>query len=230
MLSFKTPMICASIMERSTSDFLRTAEDARSADLVEIRADGIAGLSAGRLRKLIGAVKERTKKPVILTIRPRNEGGLFEGEEERANILMDCASTADIVDLELSMDRHARGRIMERAHTSIISHHDFSGTPSKQEMLNIVKREFKEGADIAKVAVRAESAGDVMKLLNATKEASTLGKVCMIAMGSEGRMSRIIAPVFGSVITYGYVNRPTAPGQASVDELNTALQILGLRE
>ena len=45
------------------------------------------------------------------------------------------------------------------------------------------------------------------------------GAVCTIAMGDLGRHSRVIAPIYGSVMTYGYVDAPTAPGQLRVDEL-----------
>ena len=45
------------------------------------------------------------------------------------------------------------------------------------------------------------------------------GAVCTIAMGDLDRHSRVIAPIYGSVMTYGYVDAPTAPGQLRVDEL-----------
>jgi 3-dehydroquinate dehydratase-1 len=48
-------------------------------------------------------------------------------------------------------------------------------------------------------------------------------------MGSLGLHSRICAPVYGSLLTYGYVRRPVAPGQIRVDRLLEGLKILGLR-
>ena len=48
---------------------------------------------------------------------------------------------------------------------------------------------------------------------------SSKGAVCTIAMGDLGRHSRVIAPIYGSVMTYGYMDAPTAPGQLRVDEL-----------
>jgi 3-dehydroquinate dehydratase-1 len=48
-------------------------------------------------------------------------------------------------------------------------------------------------------------------------------------MGSIGQHSRLVAPVYGSLLTYGYVRRPVAPGQIRVDRLLEGLRILGLR-
>jgi len=45
-------------------------------------------------------------------------------------------------------------------------------------------------------------------------------------MGEKGKHSRVIAPVYGSVMTYGYVDTPTAPGQLKVDELKKILKML----
>jgi 3-dehydroquinate dehydratase-1 len=50
--------------------------------------------------------------------------------------------------------------------------------------------------------------------------------LCMIAMGEVGRHLRAVAPLYGSVLTYGYVSEPTAPGQMSVSELRQALMLM----
>ncbi|CAG0981854.1 partial 3-dehydroquinate dehydratase, partial [Methanosarcinales archaeon] len=52
------------------------------------------------------------------------------------------------------------------------------------------------------------------------------GQVCAIAMGEIGKHSRVMAPLYGSVMTYGYVDIPVAPGQLRVDELKNMLKIL----
>jgi 3-dehydroquinate dehydratase-1 len=61
-------------------------------------------------------------------------------------------------------------------------------------------------------------------LLDATLHAK--GPVCTISMGATGKHSRIIAPVYGSVMTYGYVDTPTAPGQLRIDELKNVLNMI----
>jgi 3-dehydroquinate dehydratase-1 len=112
----------------------------------------------------------------------------------------------------------------------IISHHDFNSTPSEEKMLRVLRDELRAGADIAKLAVRANNMGDVLRLLEVTLEASRYGRVCTISMGEYGRLSRMASPLFGSVLTYGYVSTPTAPGQLSLVELRQALRILGVKK
>ncbi len=72
----------------------------------------------------------------------------------------------------------------------------------------------------------AHSKKDVLKVLNVTAEASKLGDVCIISMGKAGRLSRVVAPLFGSCITYASIGEPTAPGQLSVSNVKSVLEVL----
>jgi len=47
-------------------------------------------------------------------------------------------------------------------------------------------------------------------------------------MGNIGKHSRIMAPIYGSLLTYGYVRNPVAPGQMRVDEIRKWLNLMGL--
>ena len=91
-------------------------------------------------------------------------------------------------------------------------------------MEGVIRESLDAGADIAKLAVMPNSLQDVLRLLDVTLKAN--GPVCTIAMGEKGKHSRVIAPVYGSVMTYGYVDTPTAPGQLKVDELKYILKML----
>jgi 3-dehydroquinate dehydratase-1 len=51
--------------------------------------------------------------------------------------------------------------------------------------------------------------------------------LCIVAMGEMGRHLRVVAPIYGSLLTYGYVAEPTAPGQLKVAELKAAMKMLG---
>ena len=91
-------------------------------------------------------------------------------------------------------------------------------------MDGIIRESMEAGADIAKLAVMPGSLSDVLRLLEVTLHAKE--PVCTIAMGATGKHSRIIAPVYGSVMTYGYVETPMAPGQLRIDELKNLLKML----
>jgi 3-dehydroquinate dehydratase-1 len=192
------------------------------ADILEIRID----LLEVDVDKLIKDVKQ-LGMPIIITNRSNHDGGAWKGpEDDRISGLISVLQLADAVDIELCANDV--DIVIKRAKTLgktvIVSTHDFGKTPDTEVMRGILEESFSVGADIAKLAVMALSFEDVLRLL----ELTLLSKkpVCTIAMGEKGRHSRVVAPIYGSVMTYGYIGTATAPGQLRVDELKTILDIL----
>ncbi len=192
------------------------------ADILEVRIDLLdmdVSMAILQIKKL--------DLPVIITNRMKQEGGAWEGsEDERIQTLLSLIPLADAVDIELCA--RERDNVVEKARTEgktvIISTHDFQNTPELEVMAGIINESFEAGADIAKLAVTPQTLLDVLHLLEVTLRA--FGKVCTIAMGNMGRHSRVVAPIYGSVMTYGYVDKPAAPGQLRVDELKSILKLL----
>lgn len=228
--------ICASIVAENRNDVLSLAEKAvkEGIDLVEIRADALENQSFGNIKKLIEKTNEIIKRSgskieVILTLRKKEEGGSFRGsEDERIEVIEKLLESADFdyIDIELSCGERVLKKIVEKAKKNekkvIISYHDFEKTPSKDYLLWIMKKELAFGADVAKIAVKASNEKDVLNLLEACIDAKeTDAKFCMISMGEAGKITRFIAPFFGSEITYGYIEgrEKAAPGQISVQKL-----------
>ncbi|MFU8767666.1 MAG: type I 3-dehydroquinate dehydratase, partial [Candidatus Methanoperedens sp.] len=108
--------------------------------------------------------------------------------------------------------------------TLIISTHDFRKTPETGVMKGVLDESFAAGADIAKLAVMPGSFDDALRLLDVTLHAKSA--VCTIAMGDIGKHSRVVAPIYGSVMTYGSVGTATAPGQLRVDELKKIFKLI----
>lgn len=192
------------------------------ADLLELRIDLIPGKPQGVLAEL-----KKLRLPVIITNRMADQGGLWQGsEDERIRELLSLLPLADAVDIELcARDRDSVViKARNAGKTVIISTHDFQKTPDNKVMDGIISKSLEAGADIAKLAVMPGSLCDVLRLLDVTLHAK--GPVCTIAMGATGKHSRVIAPVYGSVMTYGYVETPTAPGQLRIDELKNLLKML----
>ncbi len=192
------------------------------ADILELRIDLLDSDACQALLDI-----KKTGMPVIITNRMKEEGGAWAGsEDERIRILVSLLPLADAVDIELCAEK--REHVVEKARSSgktvIISTHDFKKTPETVVMAGILNESFKAGADIAKLAVMPGSLEDVLRLLDVTLHAR--GTVCTIAMGETGRHSRVVAPVYGSVMTYGYVENAIAPGQLRVDELRAILKLL----
>jgi 3-dehydroquinate dehydratase-1 len=197
---------------------------ALGADVIEARVD----LAAEEPQLFVEKVDE-LDKPLIVTVRPTWEGGAFKRSDgERARLFKKLMPAADYIDVELRAKNVDELVSLTRGSgaLSIVSYHDFEKTPSKKDMLDILAR-CREKGDVAKLAVMPGGPRDVLALFEATLEAKK--PVCAIAMGEIGMHSRLVAPVYGSLFTYGYVRKPVAPGQMRVDKIIEGLGLLGLR-
>ncbi|ABK14331.1 MAG: type I 3-dehydroquinate dehydratase [Methanothrix sp.] len=216
-LRIKTPAIVASL----GADAERVASRAESegADIIEVRLDLLADPD------VIRDIRSTVSLPLIATNRIASEGGSFRGSEERRiSILRDASRFSDIIDIELM----APGRDMLLKNIScpaLISYHDFSGVPDN--LKSIIEDAMRAGADLVKIAVTPHSMQEALAILRILLDVDC--PLCIIGMGAVGRHLRAVAPLYGSLLTYGYVTGPTAPGQMSVRELDTALRCLGAR-
>jgi len=183
--------------------------------------------------KIAGWLKDAKKQglPLIGTIRSKKEGGFFErSEAELFDLIQKIIPDVDYIDIERKSLKKNRMKAVEIAKKSktevIISSHFFNETPSAEKMKNVLKRSFEYGADIAKIAVMPQTEEDVLKLYKAGLKIK--GRTCLIAMGEIGKQTRIAAPLYGSVLSYGYINESAAPGQLRTNEIKEGFKILGL--
>lgn len=220
---FKKPMICAPILERKSESVLESAKKAvdLGADIIEFRIDALEDPDADEIQNIIAEINH----PLIATNRVKSEGGFFNGsEEERISILIKAAKYADIVDIELQTETELQEKVIKASKSTIVSYHDFKKTPSFRELLDIVARE-KEIGDIAKFAVMPNNNKDTLTVLKVLSEVSnTIG----IAMGDIGKYTRLIAPIFGSPITFASIGNESAPGQLDIQTTKYILQKLAV--
>ena len=196
------------------------------ADVLELRLDllGIENLDeAIALTKQVSSIN----LPCIATNRIPEEGGCWaSGEEKRLEILEGILPHVEAVDIEMCAPE--KDRIIQKAKnenvTVIISSHFFDSTPPVDEIINIYRIGNEAGADITKIATMPKSPKDVLKLLEAANAVE--GTVCAIAMGKVGTYSRVIGGLYGSVLTYGCIGKPVAPGQLRIDKLKAAMEML----
>jgi len=219
----KKPMICAPILEKKSESVLQSAKKAvdLGADILEFRIDALENPDADMVQNLIAEIDF----PVIATNRIKSEGGFFNGsEEERISILTNAAKYADIVDIELQTENKLRQKVINSSKSTIISYHDFKKTPSFEELLNVVKKE-KEIGDIAKFSVMPNNNKDTLTVLKVLSEVpNTIG----IAMGDIGKYTRLVAPIFGSPITFASINKESAPGQLDIQTTKYILEKLSV--
>jgi 3-dehydroquinate dehydratase-1 len=186
-------------------------------DILEIRVDKL-GTDIPSLCVFIDKIKKTAGFPCIGTVRET-----AENRDKRDDIFTAIMPFIDAVDIEgdTSINRqviaHAAGK------TIIVSEHDFEKTPDIVHLEDIAAKAESLGADIVKIAAMAKNRHDVARLMAFT--AAGNGNLVTIAMGEYGTIARVLAPVFGSLFTYGYVTKSVAPGQLPVGKLIEELRL-----
>ena len=111
----------------------------------------------------------------------------------------------------------------------IISHHDFSGTPSERALRRKLDECNGTGADIVKIVTYANTVEDNLRVLGLIPHALRKGgEIIAFCMGELGRISRIMAPLLGSSFSYASLERgaESAPGQLTIEEIKGVFKIL----
>lgn len=206
-------LICVPLFQKDRKNVLKVAREAikLGADLLELRIDVLLDPDPQKIIHLI----EEINFPLIATNRMKEEGGYFRGsEDERIEILIETAEYVDYVDIELQTDEKNRSKVINASKSTIISYHNFQRTPPLKELLDIVKKE-KELGTIAKFAVMPQNMQDTLNVLQVVNQSdNTIG----IAMGEMGKYTRVLAPLFGSPLTYASSDKGSAPGQLNINE------------
>ncbi|ENV03286.1 catabolic 3-dehydroquinate dehydratase [Acinetobacter sp. NIPH 817] len=205
------------------------------ADLAEFRIDLLSFASETKqvialgheLKKILG------NKPMIATIRTKNEGGQLEisdadyGKSYQAylkNPFMDW------LDVEMFRDQKVVSEIVQKAHQKkvlvVMSNHDFQKTPSQDEIEKRLLKQDQMGADILKIAVMPKSKQDVFTLMNATLKVSqqTTKPLLTMSMGQLGTISRVATANMGGSYSFGMIGEASAPGQIDVTKLKQILK------
>ncbi len=202
---------------------------AGGASALEFRADLVAPEGAESMLEGVSTIAGDAGVPVILTMRSNVEGGGFTGSpDESAAAILKMAVHAQIVDVELArpdLDSLA-AELRKLGLSVIVSNHDFKAQPAMPRLRSITSKALEAG-DMAKLAVTPSSIQHVLDIYRLLYESD--GCLCAIGMGEIGRQTRLVAPLFGSKLTYGYTGEAVAPGQMSVRELVEGLKILGVR-
>ena len=176
--------------------------------------------------ELIKKLDASISNPIIVTIRNKKEGGKKAiNDNTRYEILKNIVRYVDCVDIEINSNLFKKipSFFHSKKKTVIASYHNFKETPSNAKLKNILAKGKKGGADIVKIAVMANSRDDLAKIIDFTIKNSNKN-IIMIAMGNIGRISRILNPMLGSLLTYGYVINPSAAGQPSANEIINQLR------
>ena len=223
----KQPRICVAI---AAEDVERAGEalqgvNSSSTDLVEIRLDYMETVTN------LESLRTKTELPLIATNRWRREGGRFRGaEEERIDCLLKaCDAGFDHIDIELAASE-AIDRLKEKGVSLIISHHDFTGTPSIFRLKEILDEMIELRPDICKIVGTSLTDDDNLTYLNLIRGERARARIVSFGMGDRGIISRILSPIFGGEYTYASMGKgkATAQGQLSVEKLREIYRLMGM--
>lgn len=245
------PKICVPITGKNKEEILSQVKLIKEAapDLVEWRGDifeDIMDMSAAEeVLKEIHTILEDI--PLLFTFRTAKEGGSREISLENyitLNLQMAESDYISLIDVEVYMgcdsgqkDMSAADaecsmqplvRALQKKGKAVIgSHHRFDCTPSKEQMVDVLKHIEEVGADVLKLAVMPLDNEDVELLLQVTNEAVCIRvnhPVVTMSMGALGVKSRICGEIYGSAMTFACVGKASAPGQMEIGDLRNAMQ------
>lgn len=201
-------------------------------DLLEWRLDHfLRDHSMKETLDAMALLSESPRHPIVVTNRPKAEGGMFEGPEElRVDIIKRAAAAgAEWADLELRTSRDVVEWIQSRGVRALISHHDFSGTPDRASLQRLAKEMAGRGTNAIKIVTYAHAPEDNLRVLDLIpfgRHELGIG-VIAFCMGPLGRWSRFACLFLGSPWTYVQLpgSSPSAPGQLTVDEMHALLNL-----
>jgi 3-dehydroquinate dehydratase type I len=205
---------CALVGVIASIDELRLATRMRAPpDLFELRLDHLPNLRESQLSKL--------RRPLIITARHPAEGGkkLRSG---RRNLLLKFLPQAKFVDVELRSLRELRAVWDEAGRLRvgrICSFHNFKRTPEPAVLHKKMLSARKAGADVFKIVTRAETLCDLLTLFEFLWSGLSSMRLCVMATGKFGPISRLFFREAGSSFIYAPLRHALYEGQLTVRQL-----------
>lgn len=235
-------LVCCPLVANSVEEIVIQMHQAKAdgADIIELRLDHLHNFNPNTHLQII--LNQRLL-PIIVTYRPKWEGGEYEGEEvTRLDTLrLALELGADYVDVELQVAPTFIKSICEKKSRNskiIVSSHNFQCTPSLKDLGELVTRIQDTGADVVKISTTATNITDVNRIfqvlsnpqegLHAQSEMTV--PVIALAMGTRGLISCILCPKFGGYVTFASIGigKESASGQPTLTDLTKIYKIKNL--
>lgn len=190
-------------------------------DLVEFRLDNLSNSVA------IEDIAHKKTFPAIATDKSNRDEAITKKR------LMTAASSGfEFIDLDLASPNVGSviREVKAMGSEVIVSFHDFSKTPSRNELGEVLDSQIKAGSDVCKV-VKPHYPRDSLSILCFVEEESSKTRLVSFAMGHHGVASRILSPLFGAEFTFASLTEAskTADDQLTIDNLRSAWQLLGVQ-
>jgi 3-dehydroquinate dehydratase I len=205
----------------SPADLERAVRMHHLPDLFELRLDCLAGVVDQVENKL-----PELRAPLIITARHPQEGGTGKlSVQQRRHLLARFLNHADYLDVELRSAFALRRllAIAQKKHVRrIISFHNFKSTPNTRLLAAKARAARALGADVFKVATRADTSMELECLLDFMTNSRLELPLAVMGIGKLGAISRVLLARAGSALVYASVGTTTAiEGQLSLEQLRS---------
>jgi 3-dehydroquinate dehydratase-1 len=166
------------------------------------------------------------KNQSIYTIRSNSEGGNFsKGETERFILIKKLALARPmLLDLEynsISKNNELADFIDENQIRTLVSWHDFTGTPTTEILINLIDK-MRIFSNFIKIVTTAKSIGDSINILKLYNTVDTTINLVAFSMGELGIITRILCNIVGDCpFTYAAIDKAVAPGQLTRDQMKS---------
>ncbi len=221
--------ICVSVCAANANEMLEQIRRAeKMADVIEIRLDCIESKQIFKAFAFLGS-----KKPLLLTYRPKEQGGKVEVDLFQRECLWNAFIINGNLDTsKLWFDYEYDLTNLQKVSNpvTIRSLHDFSGVPENlPELFESLSAKF----EVAKIAVHAADIADSLAVWQLLKKSKSENKqIIPIAMGEAGKWTRILGLAHGAFMTYASLDagKETASGQISAQDLIETYRVKELNE
>ncbi len=220
---------CLPIIKRTRSEVQANIESNLSKfRYFEVWFDYIEDLDSGFAASLVGLYPHR----LIMIFRRQNLEPMQISSEERFKILSTLSRKQVLVDLDISVQAEEITRLQSERMSlkTILSYHNYALTPSDTELRSITDRMEGWGAHIMKIATHCSIQRDALRLLSLLIDLREDGhKSIVLGMGKHGVITRVFGTVWGNEMAFAPIEAvsKSAPGQLTVDKLDSIMQALG---
>jgi 3-dehydroquinate dehydratase I len=177
------------------------------------------------LNKILEKIS-KYKKQSIYTLRSIEEGGKFsEGESARLIIIKRLALAGPmLLDLEynsISKNNKLADFIDNNHIRTLISWHDYTGTPQKEFLINLIDK-MRIFSNFIKIVTTAKTIEDSISIMKLYRVIDSSINLVAFSMGELGIISRILCNIIGDCpFTYCTIEKAVAPGQLTIDQMKS---------
>lgn len=208
-----------------------------SADIIELRLDYLTDIKLpNQAEQILREAVATSQRPLIFTHRSGEREAVPNRTAQQVSQLLGnrLKLARDYFDFDIQANNtvglhlyRSYQQLFQTDPQIILSYHSFNGS-SREELWSSYNRLATFTPDIIKIAVQINTLAELLNLFHLLETAQTEQLTTLvIGMGELGRISRILAPAYGSWLTFATLagRTPAAAGQFTLSEMVTSYRV-----